>query len=265
MLKWVHWIMARNTLKNLESSIDWKINKPLFLLGSVAPDINIAFPVHTIDKTRERFLNRIVKVETTKSYLVKSFYMGVVNHYICDYFCYAHNLGRIDPAHAIYERFMKSHLKKHTDTISKVSDDIRYQFDEIGKHVIEELYDFEDTRDNDIFSKFRMTPINKNVSSLISTVQVNSRDHAEFIMNIICKVHNKYLEDIDALIKDKWFVQLDRILLDINYANEVSHRVTKLLATIQDQMDTSAMQDEFRKFICQDSVFELGADKYFIQ
>lgn len=82
-------------------------------LGSVAPDVKCIFPKHRIDVTKYRFIKRIERVEKCRGF-IRAFWIGVVFHYICDYFCLAHNSLSIKPGfeHTCYELSLNKELKK---------------------------------------------------------------------------------------------------------------------------------------------------------
>lgn len=82
-------------------------------LGSVAPDVKCVFPKHRIDVTRYRFIKRIERVEKCRGF-IRAFWIGVVFHYICDYFCLAHNSLSIKPGfeHTCYELSLNKELKR---------------------------------------------------------------------------------------------------------------------------------------------------------
>lgn len=110
MLKRSHVVLADSVLSSIQSQIDFRINRLAYLFGSIAPDFNCIYPTHTISNTIGRLQKRIIRVDRLNVGFIKSFTLGVIMHYICDYFCYAHNLNKIDPMHALYERKLRKHI-----------------------------------------------------------------------------------------------------------------------------------------------------------
>ena len=76
-----------------------KLNKKAYLYGCIKPDISIAYLSipHYMDKSFDYISNLIIKLESSniptvkKSMLLFSTEIGVVTHYIADYFCFPHN------------------------------------------------------------------------------------------------------------------------------------------------------------------------------
>ncbi|MCL2764993.1 MAG: zinc dependent phospholipase C family protein [Treponema sp.] len=81
------------------------VNKKLFLLGNIFPDLCFSFLWCRHEHQYSRDYTR-KKIEMLKRKpKLFSFHLGVLTHYICDYFCYPHsssyNKGLIH--HIIYE------------------------------------------------------------------------------------------------------------------------------------------------------------------
>jgi len=112
-------------LKELGCQIDVK----LFLLGNIFPDLNQSYLWcrHEYLHSRE-YIRRKIEVLEKKPRLF-SFHLGVLTHYICDYFCYPHSLaydkGLVQ--HIIYEirqkvpkRIYKTNLNIQAFTIEEL-------------------------------------------------------------------------------------------------------------------------------------------------
>lgn len=108
MNSFCHYIYS-NTLYNMLTKSSVKINKSDFCFGSVRPDFSlrlINIP-HTIYGSMD-FIKTVVvdlcnlKVKSEKIYSDK---LGILIHYLCDYFCYAHNHKKYDKIipHVVYE------------------------------------------------------------------------------------------------------------------------------------------------------------------
>lgn len=118
-LELAHMLAKRNKLKGLD--------KTLFILGSVYPDINILTHLrgHYYNQTKDMVYKMIKKcmhkdVNRFKTY----WYIGLIQHYVGDYFTYTHTPDFKDNIieHMKYEArlsiFMKSQFKKHRCKIS---------------------------------------------------------------------------------------------------------------------------------------------------
>lgn len=211
MLKKSHILVANDTLEVIQSKIDWKINKLAYLFGSVAPDINYIYPVHTMSKTIKRFEKRIMRVEGTPRNIVKSFTLGVITHYICDYFCYAHNRRMGDPKHAIYERLLKKHLKMHIEEINYYPEELKTQWDEILKHTADSMESFESIED------------------IINDIHNSGREHIEYIIKAMSEMHTHYMNSSDEIDNDKWFRSVKKIEIDMEYARFMCERILMLI------------------------------------
>lgn len=66
-------------------------NRCLIMIGSLLPDFNPTTQPHRTQNLLNRINNNYVGIDTAKNNFVKSVRFGVMLHYICDYYCYAHN------------------------------------------------------------------------------------------------------------------------------------------------------------------------------
>ena len=121
MVTRVHIKIGKATLRQLgKVSNKFKtrslIIKPIFLLGCVAPDLNCVYPPHNIWATSERYQKRIRKIHKTRRFglgrISKSFSLGILMHYTCDYFCLPHNRRAYGKTHLLYEKRMSKLLNK---------------------------------------------------------------------------------------------------------------------------------------------------------
>ena len=69
------------------------VNEKLFLLGNIFPDINHSYiwRRHDYQHSRE-YVRRKMEILQKRPWLF-SFHLGVLTHYISDYFCYPHSSG----------------------------------------------------------------------------------------------------------------------------------------------------------------------------
>lgn len=88
-----------------------------YLFGSIAPDLNCVYPAHRLSTTERRFSKRLDRVNNINNKMIKSFTLGVITHYICDYFCIAHNNESLGIKHKAYETGLWKEFKEHYDSI----------------------------------------------------------------------------------------------------------------------------------------------------
>ncbi len=212
MLKVSHIRIASNTLANIQSKIDWKINRKAYLIGSILPDLNCVYPKHTYDSTIKRFKNRLIKVNKTESNFIKSLTLGIITHYICDYFCYAHNI-KINPKHAIYERIMRKHIKMHEELLNNWPNDLKLEWENIKIHITEYLSNMS----------------NMDASEILINIQENGFDHIEYIIEAVSIMHMEYLEHTNMLDTNNWYKSQNKIELDIEYASFMCEKIALLL------------------------------------
>jgi hypothetical protein len=86
-----------------------RVNERLFYFGNLFPDLiqSYLWCRHEYQHSREYVRKKIEKLK--KQPLLFSFHLGILTHYICDYFCYPHS-GVYDKGlfqHFIYERRQK--------------------------------------------------------------------------------------------------------------------------------------------------------------
>ena len=76
-----------------KAELDFKIQRWLFIYGNVKPDITMmVFLKHQLDSTGELFLQQLeIVTDTNNSSARRSIALGVVTHFICDYFCKYHS------------------------------------------------------------------------------------------------------------------------------------------------------------------------------
>lgn len=213
MLKRTHIKVADNVLEAIQKNIKWKINRNAYLLGSVAPDLNFVYPAHTIDKTLARFRKRILRVEESNSNLVKSFTLGVITHYICDYFCYAHNLNKTDPKHAIYERVMRKHVELHEHILNSQCESLNSQWEEIREHINESL-----------------SLNGENPELILTDLSKNGLDHIDYILEMVQTMHKKYISETKLLDIANWCKSTRKIELDLDYATFMCEKMSLLIS-----------------------------------
>lgn len=219
MLKVTHIAIAKRTLAYIEKTCKVRLNKTAYLFGSIAPDINCVYPTHTVDNTLKRFKKRILRVDNSSNNLIISFTLGVITHYICDYFCYAHNLKRVDPMHAVYERLLREHIKLHEKSISiSCGDELTEQWEMIKEHIAESI---SSNKDEEITEE--------RLGKVIEAVHYRSADHIEYIIETLMDMHKTYMEESESFEIDKWYKQKIRMIHDEQYSEFMCNRILTLI------------------------------------
>lgn len=214
MYKYAHIIVSDMMLSDIQSKLDWKINRKAYLFGSIAPDINIAFPTHTFKHTINRVRKRIMHMEirnNTKRNIIKSFNLGIVVHYICDYFCYAHNINYHKIQHMHYEKHLNN-LVKLLKTSGIESRKFTEQIEIVENHVITELNNIDTTKEK-----------------MLSNITNESIDNIEYIIDILTNIHNNYLDRTKEIDKDNWFESQYKMVIDLGYSIMVSNKIMELM------------------------------------
>lgn len=72
----------------------------LIMIGSLLPDFNPTTQPHRTQNLLDRINNNYKALDLDENNFVKSIRFGVMLHYICDYYCYAHNYN-LEISHGI--------------------------------------------------------------------------------------------------------------------------------------------------------------------
>ena len=225
MLKRTHIKIADSILLSIQNTVQWKINRQAYLFGSIAPDLNVAFPAHTLTKTFNRFKRRLVRVEKSDSSIIKSFTLGVITHYICDYFCYAHNIKN-NPKHAIYERVMKNHLDMHNREIREHFDELQSSWDEVKGQI---LLKISDGRDVGI-------PSLEEVKNNFDKEENSEIKWASCLGDMLKDMHDLYMAETSDLDEPIWSRSHNKIQLDLEYATFMCEKMTLTLLGSADEL-----------------------------
>ena len=88
----LHYKIGKNVCSELKE-MDCHIHEKLFLLGNLFPDLILSFfwCRHEYQPSREYIRKKLIMLK--KKPRLFSFHLGVLTHYICDYFCYPHSTG----------------------------------------------------------------------------------------------------------------------------------------------------------------------------
>ena len=219
MVSHCHISVAKNTLLKIEDKIPWKVNKLAYTFGSIAPDINCVYPVHTINSTLKRFRRKLVRVINSSNNLVRSFTLGVIMHYICDYFSLMHNNSNHDIRHRIYEKSMTKHLKNHRLFLNYSDKELEIKWNNIENAIINSTF-------------------NANTDDAGSFVERLANDQYEninTILNMMLSMHTEYITEAEPNSKVttsesiKWFTDNTRMQIDLAYACKVCEHIGKMI------------------------------------
>ncbi len=145
---------------DIKQNLNINLNKKFFTLGNIEPDLpfvypsvrhykncNYSFIVQLITKLFEEGLQE-------NNYSINQFSekLGIINHYICDYFCFPHfnrkyysrHLGE----HLIYEKKLDAYFKQHyycPNTHTNSFEKNVFCIEHICEHLEEKLNLYENT------------------------------------------------------------------------------------------------------------------------
>lgn len=113
MLMNTHMIIGNIVYRTLQKRLGFKLNKGLFLFGTIKPDFKNSDinKEHTVDESLDSLINFIDKLYITNDINKFSVSLGVICHYVCDYFCLYHSRDYKDKGtieHFFYE--LKLHI-----------------------------------------------------------------------------------------------------------------------------------------------------------
>lgn len=202
-------IMIGKELLNSTKLKDLNVNKVAYLIGSIAPDLNCVYPAHRLTTTEHRFYKRLERIFRTNSLMIKSFTLGVITHYICDYFCYAHNIESIGFKHKEYEKGLYKYYLTHQNMLKTAENNIKLDSNQLKIHN-------------------------------------NMKNYCNNIILQLKRINNQYIKEaynydnihsvkgkIRKSITDKsefWTQRKDQMQLDIRYAFDTSRIVMWLVA-----------------------------------
>ena len=123
MISSTHILVAKKVCKIVEENLDIKINRRWFLYGSIKPDITTKkCPAEHYKEKGEYFViseindisqNGIIEGKVLSKEL--SMRLGVLCHYLSDFFCKAHSkeFNNRSVKHVVYEMLLTLAVKKH--------------------------------------------------------------------------------------------------------------------------------------------------------
>ena len=183
MLMNTHILIAQNILRDVD--VDFKISDKNFIYGNVKPDMVSKYKLkkHYLDESFDMIVNKIKKLASLSMYDFKKKFsvsrfsqeLGVICHFICDFFCIPHSerweFKHSMNKHVKYEKDLavaaKSVVlpKKRTDIFGKY--DVKYFI--LKAH---EIYEKESSYENDII--FASYVCNSIVDYIIQCIEFNS-------------------------------------------------------------------------------------------
>jgi hypothetical protein len=186
-----------------ESNINGiKINRIAYLFGNVAPDLNCVYPAHRLKTTEKRFYNRLMRIDKSNFTWMKSFTLGVVTHYVCDYFCYAHNIESIGIKHKAYETNLWQYYNSHLAEIEK---------DKSGL--------------NDLWNKLLIKSHNNNVEN----DELTNETHCNMILDTVKLMNKTYMTNSNDASDKDWMNKKNQMKLDLEYATFMIEQITNLI------------------------------------
>ncbi|MCX7694996.1 MAG: zinc dependent phospholipase C family protein [Caloramator sp.] len=161
MLSATHKLIGKSILNNIKQYHNIPINEEGFLSGCLKPDYSL--PFFFIPHYKEKSFNFIIEMITelinynfsnnknTKNFYIK---LGIVTHFLCDYFCHAHNNKKLDNMflHLKYERALHNLFEELS--IDKISVYYSQNHNSLKVYSLDSLIDFI----NDMHQKYISTP-----------------------------------------------------------------------------------------------------------
>ena len=220
-----HIRISFKTLEAVQNQADWKINKTAYLLGSIAPDLNVAFPKHTITNTLKRWMIRVKRVNKTSSNVIKSFTLGIIMHYVCDYFCFVHNINSQGPKHTIYERVLNRHLRNQRITLQIDEDSMTEKW-------------------NTMLDQMQLVTKLDNAKQLVDGLINSSEKQLEVIEFALIKMNEIYVREVDTKINKGWQRDVKRASIDIKYAQFICNKIALALMCKYPWLDDSVKSED---------------------
>lgn len=223
MIAPAHIKIGKKALEETSINKDYEIYRKVYLFGCIAPDINFIYPLHNIQCTPKRFIKRIERMGKIKSKVIRSFTLGVIMHYICDYFCLAHNNQSYGAKHTLYERLMSHKLTIHEasmDNLDKTLEDYWRvaieKYENGGICDIDRIIEEQETQ--------RINRINK-VVEMASLHKLSSID----IFKLVKNMNEQYIDYVKSQAKNNWFTDVSQMQTDLNWSLFMCERIGELV------------------------------------
>lgn len=183
MLMNTHFIIAKSVASNIDTNKSFFINEKNFVYGNMKPDLTSKyfFKTHYLDESLEMILSKITYLcNLTLNSLSKYFSVtrfsqeiGVICHFLCDFFCVAHS----ERWRMTYS--MSKHIKyeRELDCVAKNIDLSKFKGDCLEINSFEEFF-------NKLYNKYKNKLECKN-DLLFSTYACNCV--VDYILDCILK------------------------------------------------------------------------------
>lgn len=205
----IDWVNNGNDIKSL------KFNTPImeraYLLGCIAPDMNCIYPAHRITTTEKRYINHLIMSTLLDSGLARAFILGLITHYTCDYFCYAHNNCSTGYFHKLYEKHL---IKEDIPNVDKWSDGL---------------------------NKFNSRPVSSEIGGGIKLIT-----NAFEIHSMIFELNNEY-KNLAPIDKHKgWYNDTEQCKVDVKFAIKAVKRVMFMLECAEVRIVAPVLNQELQ-------------------
>lgn len=130
-----HRLIVQKVYRQLQSKYGVRLAKGAIIWGSIKPDFTIGSISHIKDDHIDKLYKKwddLCQVDINQENRYFSRNLGVILHFLCDYFCYAHNhpiLQKVVWSHYIYERKLYQFAKKVDNTLFKIPN---HEYDQIS-------------------------------------------------------------------------------------------------------------------------------------
>ena len=185
-----HWKVGEIVLTRLgQNKInEYNIDKTAYLIGNILPDLNCVYPAHRLSTTCDRFNKHLKYIDNSDNKFMRSLYLGVVTHYLCDYFCYAHISESLGLLHKQYEKNLYNFFLKHRK-------DVDYS----------DLYGLWNSVERDISDL------------MIDDIRVNIDKHCIYIISQLKYMSEQYKANMISRDYRLWTSDMYQIQLDMKY------------------------------------------------
>lgn len=208
-MKLVHHIKISKILINkLDEKLmeGFKVNRLAFYIGSIFPDLNCIYPAHRLNTTNKRLAKKIEIIDNmNKDSLYKSFELGIITHYVCDYFCYAHSNETIGFIHKHYEKQLYNMFELHKEVF----------INKENKNIVTEWNEALDIIQHKLLSK---------------TDTMDVKSHASMIMEQIKTLNDNYMKNSNGMRRDSdWADDIEQCKRDLEYTLFMCENVLALI------------------------------------
>lgn len=121
-----HIFIGMNAVNNNGVKLGF-IKKFAFILGNILPDIYIPIKRHHCWDSIKNISYHLDKLEKSDKYgIIRYLRLGMTMHYVCDYFCRAHNdpTMHVNAKHVKYEFALGDYIDSHKEDVSELLSEI---------------------------------------------------------------------------------------------------------------------------------------------